>query len=115
MSDEIKVVPKIERNEENTPEENKNKSIEEIFENIGETFEETVEDGEDEDEDMLNDLFEEEFELSNDKEEEVDNNGNVIEAYLTQMSNTIPGFEGLEEIGAMLAMDDEQFNQIAIP
>lgn len=114
-NNETKVIPKIEGNEENISENNKKKTVEEIFENLGENFEETIEDGEDEDEDMFKELFEEEFELPDDKEEEVDNNGNVIETYLTQMSNTIPGFEGLEEIGAMLAMDDEQFNQIAIP
>ena len=46
----------------------------------------------------------------------VDENGNnVLDAYFSQLENVMPGFGGMEEIGAMLALSDEQFNLIAQP
>ena len=40
---------------------------------------------------------------------------NPIDAYIEQMSNVMPEFGGMEELGAMLALDDENFKLIAQP
>lgn len=79
MNDEIKVVPKIERNEENT--------IENIEQQI----------------------------FSNKKQQNEEKNDNILEVYFDQLENIMPDFGGMEEIGALLSLDDEQFRLIATP
>ena len=40
---------------------------------------------------------------------------NPLDAYFSQMETIMPGFGGMEEIGAMLALDDSEFKLIAQP
>lgn len=47
------------------------------------------------------------------KEKETGKKYNPIEDYLTQVENVMPEFGGMEELGAILSLDDENFNLIA--
>lgn len=79
-NDEIKVVPKVERNNPVPTSEPQNEDV-------------NSEEG----------IFDE---LEN-------SDNNPLEAYFAQLDNIMPGFGGMEEIGALLSLDDEQFKPIA--